>query len=201
MQAVWTERTSNCDHITRTQLLIRQDIRRVNGAHGRALRMYCAHQREGLRYQHGEAKVLACASEASVDALIKRASASLFAVQRCSGLPSANRWWDADDLTDHLILARDIARWSPVSASILTGVDDDVIAALRSCGSTAIRECAAECMVLIRWQTKDLRRALSMLDNGGDPLGTTRESNASLLITGTIAKMTMRPTAISMRAA
>ena len=167
------------------------DVCYLNKQHCAALRRLSLSQQNDHRLPPAESVILN-GREADVKTLLDHAPACLFGVSIQQGTTSMNSWWNMDDLVDQLLAAKEIARWSPKCAYIMTGVEESVITALGNGGATKAREIALHSQVFVRWRAKDVRRTMGILSLKGD-LRSTRQSNARLLMACSVIRVTSKP--------
>ena len=88
------------------------------------------------------------------DVILAHCPTSLFAVH---ATPCATDylWAAKDDLVDHLVTARDVARQSPTAAAYVFGVPEKLLADLKNRNMQAIRELADTVHLDLRWSLRD----------------------------------------------
>lgn len=133
---------------------LRDEVRRLNRHHFWRLRL-AARTCDSVARRHA---TLLNTEEPVITTLLDQCPTLMFAVTPHAQAPE-QIWAASDDLLDHLVTARDVARHSPEAAAYVFAVPESLLAALQHSNMQAVRALAACVHLDVRWSRRDLQAA------------------------------------------
>jgi len=131
---------------------LRDEVRRLNRSHFRSLSL-AAGTCDSIARRY---RTLLATDEAVREELLNHCPTSLFTLD-LAPCATDHLWAAKDDLVDHLVTARDVARHSPMAAAYVFAVPDWLLTSLENGNMKTLREVAERVHLDLRWSPRDFQ--------------------------------------------